>query len=248
MFSYKWLICRMGLSVAIAPGLLIATAVGAQVPGDPDNSESLRENEEIVSLRLPAPRTLDANRELTIEVDGILDDAAWADARVFTGFTQQEPVEGDPAEYDTEVRVLFGDGAIWIGARMWDDHPEGIDARLARRDAFGTFDSFGIMLDPNLDGLTGYGFRVSAANVQSDFYFFNDTSVDQAWDAVWSSEVAVDESGWTAEFRVPLSQFRYEASDEVQTWGANFTRFRVANNERSYYALVSRLRRGMVSQ
>ena len=40
MFSYKWLICRMGLSVAIAPGLLIATAVGAQVPGDPDHSEA----------------------------------------------------------------------------------------------------------------------------------------------------------------------------------------------------------------
>ena len=248
MFSYKGLTYSMGRSVVITSGFITATGLGAQVPSDLDSSESLRENEEIASLLVPATRALDANRELTIEVDGILDDAEWADARVFTGFTQQEPVEGDPAEYDTEVRVLFGDGAVWIGARMWDDQPEGIDVRLGRRDTFGTFDSFGIMLDPNLDGLTGYGFRVSAANVQSDFYFFNDTSVDQAWDAVWSSAVVVDESGWTAEFRVPLSQFRYEASDEVQTWGANFTRFRVANNERSYYALVSKLRRGIVSQ
>ena len=248
MFSYKWLMYSMGLSVSITPGFIIVTALGAQVPSDSSDPESLVIREEVTSPLMPATNVLDASLDLIIEVDGILDDDAWADARVFTGFTQQEPVEGNPAEYDTEVRVLFGDGSIWIGARMWDDHPEDIDVTLGRRDAFGMFDSFGIMLDPNLDGLTGYGFRVSAANVQSDFYFFDDTSVDQAWDAVWSSAVAVDESGWTAEFRVPLSQFRYEASDELQTWGANFARFRVANNERSFYALVSKLRRGMVSQ
>jgi len=183
-----------------------------------------------------------------IQIDGVLNEADWDNARVFTGFTQREPVEGGPAEHDTEVRVLFGDDAIWIAARMWDADPTAIDRRLARRDAHTTSDQFSVHLDPNLDGLTGYNFRVSAANVQGDTYFYDDDKMDGAWDAVWSSAVSVDDQGWTAEMRIPLSQIRYEASDDLQTWGVNFHRFRVANNERSYYSLVSGLRRGIVSQ
>ena len=187
-----------------------------------------------------------------MELDGILDEAAWRRAEVFTGFTQSQPVEGDPAEHDTEVRVLLGDGAVWIGARMWDPQPEGIEARMTRRDDFGggseTYDVFGTLFDPNLDGLTGYGFAVSAANVQSDHYFYDDVQQDGAWDAVWSSAVNIDERGWTAEMRIPLSQLRYEASADPQTWGINFYRNRTASNEQTWYSLVSRLRRGFVSQ
>ena len=200
----------------------------------------------------PSPRgiVLDAARPIAdIEIDGVIGEAEWEGGQLFSGFTQREPVEGDPAEYDTEVRVLLGDGAIWIGARMWDRSPAGIDTRLTRRDGSrGTYDQFGIVVDPNLDGLTGYGFSVSAANVQSDMYLYEDDRVDQAWDAVWLSAVSIDDRGWTAELRIPLSQIRYEASDEPQTWGIGFHRFRVANNERTFKPLLSGLRTGMVSQ
>ena len=195
------------------------------------------------------PSILDSTTELEdIEIDGILNEADWENARVFTGFTQREPVEGGPAENDTEVRVLFGEDAIWIAARMWDSNPDLIDRRMTRRDNMGTYDQFSVHLDPNLDGLTGYNFRVSAANVQGDLYFYNDDKMDQAWNAVWSSAVNVDELGWTAEIRIPLSQIRYEASEDEQTWGINFHRLRIASNERSYYSLLSRTRRGIVSQ
>jgi hypothetical protein len=157
-------------------------------------------------------------------------------------------VEGVPAEYDTEVRMIIGDEAIWIAARMPDPKPESIVRRLTRRDAHGTFDKFSVTLDPNLDGLTGYNFGVSAANVQSDIYLYNDDKMDMAWDAVWSSAVNIDADGWTAELRIPLSQIRYEASDDEQTWGVNFYRSRVSSNEQSYYSLVSRLKKGRVSQ
>lgn len=183
-----------------------------------------------------------------MRVDGILDEAAWASARVFTGFVQETPVEGAPVEHDTEVRVLFGDGAIWVAARMWDSEPHRIVSRMDRRDDRGNSDSFSMHLDPNLDGLTGYMFGVSAANVQRDMYMFNDDQLDNAWNAVWASAVQVDEHGWTAELRIPLSQIRYDASDDLQTWGVNFFRDRPATAERSYYSLVSQLRPGRVSQ
>ena len=196
-----------------------------------------------------APIALNATTEFAeIEIDGVADEADWDAARVFSGFVQREPVEGAAPEFETEVRVLFGDGAIWVAGRMWDPRPETIESRLARRDTRGSFDEFSIHLDPNLDGLTGYIFAVTAANVQRDTYLHNDSQIDDAWDAVWSSAVSIDSQGWSVEMRIPLSQIRYEASEQPQTWGVNFYRRRIANNETTFYSLVSQLRRGIVSQ
>ena len=246
---------RLLSALGAASILAVATSTSAHAQVEPASADEPGENasaetsERTSSVRTPRTSELDGFAELAeIQIDGVLDEPDWSQARVFTGFTQREPVEGVPAEHDTEVRVLFGDEAIWVAARMWDSEPGTIDRRLTRRDNHGTYDQFSIHLDPNLDGLTGYSFRVSAANVQGDTYFYSDDQMDGAWDAVWSSAVNVDDQGWTAEIRIPLSQIRYEASDDLQTWGVNFHRFRVANNERSYYSLVSRLRKGIVSQ
>jgi hypothetical protein len=229
----------LAVATALALGVL-PTATAGQSPGGaaPRRSASAGPAE-----------VLDAAGELgAIEIDGVLDETVWQRGRLFSEFTQREPVEGQPAVNDTEVRVLLGEGALWIAARMWDSEPETIAARLSRRDNEGTHDEFGVLLDPNLDGLTGYGFVVSAANVQRDVYFFDDDREDGAWDGVWSSEVRIDAQGWTAELRIPLSQIRYEASDDPQTWGINFYRLRVASNEETHYSLVSGLRRGVMSQ
>jgi hypothetical protein len=131
---------------------------------------------------------------------------------------------------------------------MHDTNPEEIVDRLGRRDSHGSWDMFVLQLDPNQDGLTGYLFSVNAANVQADAYLYDDTRMDPAWDAVWSSAVNIDDRGWTAEIRIPLSQIRYEASEGEQTWGANFYRSRTASNEQTYYSLVSKTREGRVSQ
>jgi hypothetical protein len=41
-------------------------------------------------------------------IDGdVLDDKAWAAAKVITGFWQTTPDEGQPASENTEVRVLY---------------------------------------------------------------------------------------------------------------------------------------------
>ena len=70
--------------------------------------------------------------------------------------------------------------------------PLDADAPLIPIVVDGVLDKFSVTLDPNLDGLTGYNFGVSAANVQSDIYLYNDDKMDMAWAAVWSSAVNVD--------------------------------------------------------
>ena len=89
------------------------------------------------SLALPAaPQTVLAVRVSTpIVLDGDLGDPAWREAVPFGQFIQLEPDEDKPATERTEVRVLFSDEALYIGAHLYDSSPDSIVARLARRDA-----------------------------------------------------------------------------------------------------------------
>lgn len=205
-----------------------------------------------VAQQAPAPAreapVLQVHRGTSpIRIDGRLAEDVWTAAPAATGFVQGEPIEGAPARHRTEVRVVYDEEALYVGARMYDDSPDAIARQLVRRDETGQFDYFELSLDPDLDLRTGYVFQISAAGVQGDAYLFDDVREDRSWDAVWESAVQVDEQGWTAELRIPLSQIRYRPSGNPQDWGINFTRRRVASNERSYFALESRRRYGRVS-
>ena len=196
---------------------------------------------------LPMPAIEAASRTGHISIDGRLDEAAWTSAVPASRFVQREPVEGADPDKATQVRVLYDADAIYIGARMFDDHPEQIGRQLVRRDERGQFDLFSVSIDPNNDKRTGYQFRVSAAGVQRDAYLYDDVRQDDAWDAVWESAVVIDDLGWVAEMRIPLSQIRYETTEDAQSWGVNFMRRCLATNEVVDFALQSRLRYGRVS-
>src|ERR1041384_4518409 len=53
-----------------------------------------------------------------IQIDGKLDDDAWRDAPVAGPFTQEAPRYGEAATSPTEVRVLYDDQFVYVGARM----------------------------------------------------------------------------------------------------------------------------------
>ena len=213
-----------------------ARPLAAQAADGPSASSSARPS--IAAVRRASP----------VSIDGRLDDEAWRQAPVASGFVQKDPIEGNIAEHATEVRILYDDDAIYIGARMIDAEPGTIARQLVRRDEDGNADWFAVGFDPRLDRRTGYTFFVSAANVQRDAYLYNDIDSDYAWDAVWASEVQLDSLGWTAEIRIPLSQLRYQTTSGEQRWGINFARGRFRTNEETHFSLMSELQRGAVSQ
>ena len=183
-----------------------------------------------------------------IEVDGILDEAAWADAPAFTRFTQKEPVEGAPASQRTEVRVVHDGEALYVGAWLADTAPDSIVARLARRDDSVESDLFGLYLDPFHDKRSGYYFMVNAAGTLYDGTLFNDDKDDHKWDAVWEARTRVDRTkGWAVEMRIPLSQLRFHRQDPA-TWGINFVRKIARQQEEDYAAYTPRKESGFVSR
>jgi hypothetical protein len=180
-------------------------------------------------------------------IDGKLGDEAWGRAEPATGFSQRDPDEGKPATERTEVRILYDDEAIYVGVRLFDSDVQAIARRLSSRDSGADADWVQIHLDPLHDHLTGAQFQVSAAGAQRDSIISNDTFTDTSWDAVWNSAVTVDDLGWSAELRIPLSQLRF-SRDERQTWGINVSRYIRRRNETSWLELVARNESGLASR
>jgi hypothetical protein len=198
--------------------LLFATAPFAALAQDP--AASVRD--------LPVSRAV--RLEGSIQLDGKLDEAAWASAPVTPISTQIDPLEGQPASQRTEVRVLYDDEALYVGARLWDSGE--VTARLGRRDMrLGDSDWFGVMLDSYHDHRTAFGFDVNPAGVQRDEVKTIEDD-DNSWDAVWRVATSVDSAGWTAEYRIPFSQLRFRP-DSALTWGVQFERIIGRNHEYS---------------
>ncbi len=179
-------------------------------------------------------------------IDGVLDDLAWADAPIFSGFIQRDPDEGEPGTEETEFRVLYTDDALYVGVRAHDSKPEEIAALLTRRDQWSPSDEISIMIDSYRDRRTAFLFAVNAGGVKRDAFLFNDNSEDSRWDAVWDVGTSVDARGWTAEFRIPYSQLRFAQAD-VQTWGFNVLRKINRLNEEQYWRLLPKSASGRVS-
>ncbi|MFZ2287227.1 MAG: DUF5916 domain-containing protein [Bacteroidales bacterium] len=161
-----------------------------------------------------------------ITIDAILDESSWKDAVPATDFIIYNPQNGLPSPYRTEVRVLFDDDALYIGAMMYDDQPDSIFTELGQRDEGDiNADHFYIEISPFNDGLNGEIFKVSASNVQIDNKLTTSESWEHqdTWDAVWESRTGVTDEGWIAEIRLPYSALRFPRSAS-QVWGINFWR------------------------
>jgi len=70
-----------------------------------------------------------------IKTDGRLDEASWQTAVPATDFIIYNPYNGVPSSFRTEVRVLYDNDALYIGAMMYDDNPDSIFTELGERDA-----------------------------------------------------------------------------------------------------------------
>lgn len=182
-------------------------------------------------------------------LDGRLDDAIWATAPAATEFVQRGPDPGKPATQRTEARVLYDNSAIYVGIRMYDTQPDSIAAQLTRRDvSSGYSDWVHVGIDSRHDRRTAFRFAVNPRGVKQDVFHFDDTNEDRSWDAVWDVATATDSLGWTAEFRIPLSQLRFSPGAGPQTWGINFARDIARRGETSFWAPTLPSVNGMVSR
>ena len=221
---------------------LLASSALAQQPAATKATEA-------TDAKVPAPkRQLQAVRITeSIKLDGLLDEAVWQQATAANDFIQNRPNPGPHEKHPTEVRILYDDANLYVGAVMHDVNADSIPQELSARDDFGNTDFIAIFLDTYHDKLNGYGFFVTTGGVQMDCRYSPAGGEDFAWNAVWESRTAIRGTDWVAEMRIPYSAIRFSATAE-QLWGLNFMRRRKRENQDFFWNEVRPAVDGFVNQ
>ncbi len=167
-------------------------------------------------------------------INGILDEEAWQSGEWVDDFTQNEPYNGRPASQRTEFKVLFDEDNLFVAVKAFDTSPDSIVNRLTRRDQ-ADGDLVGIILDSFHDLRTGFLFGVSSAGVKYDLMFTNDgQNEDESWDPNWWVKTTLNNEGWIAEMKIPLSQLRFD-KNSGDVWGLQMARVLYRKNETSFW-------------
>ena len=226
-------------------GLALSVQAIQQSPpaGRPDGRPS-------ASITVPAPTDTSATAVRATSapvIDGRDDDQVWASTPVISAFQEWRPTEGKPARFKTEAKIAYDESNLYVYVRAFDPHPDSIKRLLERRDSYTSSDMIWVFVDSYHDRRTGYEFGVNAAGVKLDQAVYDDGNEDGAWDAIWDAATRIDSLGWTAEFRIPLSQMRY-SRDKAHTFGIMIDRDVYRYNERYIWPLLRQSKPGFVSQ
>jgi len=206
--------CR---ALLVPAALLLGTAAPRILAGQPS---TVPEPTDSTRKRLVARRAV-----ARLTIDGKLDEADWRNAPVAGDFAQARPDYVATTRYPTEVRVLFDDENLYIGAFNRDS--AGLKS-LRMPDLRRDFeppenDVFGASIGPLGDRRTVLQFSTTPLGSQADVQAFDGgDAFNFNWDALWKVRTTRADSGWTAEFSIPWRSLRYTPG--LTSWDINFVR------------------------
>ncbi len=175
-----------------------------------------------------------------IRIDGYMDEEEWKKAPVLNSFMTTVPVEKGVPSQSTLVRVLVDEKAVYIGFDCKDSDPEKIVRFSKLRDAnISNEDHVKVVLDPFLDGQSGYILAVNANAARYDALVSNRGESENAdWDAIWEARVSIYDTGWMAEIKLPIQSIYFKKG--IEEWGFNVERRIQRNQETIRWANVQR--------
>ncbi len=170
-------------------------------------------------------------------IDAVFDEECWDQVEWGQDYTQSDPYEGIDPSQETAFKILYDDKNLYIAYQCFDTEPEKIENRMSRRDNF-PGDWVEINIDSYHDLRTAFSFTISVSGVKGDEFISNDgRNWDTNWNPIWYAKTRIDETGWKAEVKIPLSQLRF-ANKEEHVWGIQSTRRFFRAEERSLWQPV----------
>jgi hypothetical protein len=224
----------------MAVGVLTVVAFGGVLLTAPEQAPA-------PDARAPLNTAQAVRAEQAPAIDGRSIDAVWSTAPKTSDFRQFEPRINAEPTFSTEFQVAYDADNLYVFVRMHDPRPDSIMHALTRRDVRGPSDQIKILIDSYGDKRSGFTFAVNPDGVKRDFAMYNDMQEDASWNGVWDVAAVTDSLGWTAEFRIPLSQLRYAGADE-HTFGFGVWRDIERLKERTSWPLYETTRSGLSSQ
>ncbi|MEQ8925611.1 MAG: DUF5916 domain-containing protein [Fulvivirga sp.] len=172
-------------------------------------------------------------------IDGLISEDSWEQAKWGGGnFIQRSPNDGADPSAQTKFKILYDSKNLYIAIRCYDPDPSKIVSRLSRRDGFDG-DRVSVMFDSYYDKRTAFSFTASSSGVKGEEYVSNNgDNWDEKWDPIWYLETSIDDLGWVAEMKIPLSQLRF-ANKPEHVWGMQLSRYFFRKDEWSLWEPVA---------
>ncbi len=165
-------------------------------------------------------------------IDGVLDEAAWAQAEKAGPLYRYDREFGSPMSETTEFAVLYDEDTLYIGIWANDSNPDGIKARTMERDSNSIFsdDYVYLVIDSFHRQRNGYIFSVNPNGTRYDALLTNNIYRNRNWDGAWSARTTVNEEGWRVEIAIPAKSVSFDPNNS--TWGFNISRTIARKNEK----------------
>ncbi|MDN3204440.1 DUF5916 domain-containing protein [Algoriphagus sediminis] len=177
-----------------------------------------------------------------IKIDGILNESDWSKAKPITDFFRMEPRQGGNILYETEVRILFDEKNLYVGAFCADSlGKKGVRVQDLRRDFnYRENDSFLVQLDPQNLKQYGVSFQTTPYGNQGDLQAFNDSNRDSNWNALWQVRTQRTPDGYFIEYAIPFKSLRYQRPEEGEdpTWGITIARLARRDFEQTVFPAI----------
>ncbi|RNC79364.1 MAG: hydrolase [Balneola sp.] len=175
---------------------------------------------------------LTAEEKAAFRFDGNLKESFWQSIPSASGFTQQSPVEGDPATERTEVKIAYDDKYMYIGVILYDSDPSQIKAFQKRRDQRIVSDErFVWIFDTFNDQRNAYFMEINPNGMRTDGLVSSGQGggINLNWDGIWDARTYIGEFGWSAEIKIPFGTLNFDENSDH--WGVNFMRVIRRKNE-----------------
>ncbi|HLO57270.1 MAG TPA: DUF5916 domain-containing protein [Bacteroidales bacterium] len=178
-------------------------------------------------------------------IDGMMNEDSWNGVEWGNSFIQRIPKENVAPSQQTSFKILYDNNNLYVFIRAHDSTASKISRRLSRRDTEDG-DMVTIQIDSYYDQQTAFSFTAMASGTKGDALISQDgNNFDDSWNPVWYLATTIDNSGWSAEMRIPFSQLRFGKKDE-HIWGIQIKRYLFRNQEESAWQFIPKGSPGVV--
>ena len=159
-----------------------------------------------------------------MKIDGILDEEAWATARVLELNYEISPRENVAPPVRTEILITYDQTHLYFGFRCYDPEPSKIRAHYGERDRFSGDDWVAVEIDTYNDSRRAFTLITTAAGVQIDGLSDAAGIKDYNWDMIYDTAARIQDWGYGVEVAIPFSSLRFQRTKGPQIWGLNAVR------------------------
>ena len=156
-------------------------------------------------------------QNLTMNIDGNLNEAVWGEFPGVNAFRVVDPDTGAQPRYETLVKMFYTDRGLYVAFEL-EQPPDTLVKRFSGRDDGGlNRDNVGVTLDTSGEGRYGYWVNLALGGNQTDGTVLPERQFSGDWDGAWYGGTVTTSDGWNAEIFLPWSQFAMPKEEGLRT-------------------------------